>query len=299
MKTNLTAQLDAAASTNDIRGIKAPVEIPNEWLWLWITLAVVALVAAGVGFWLFLRKKKAMVPVTPPVPPHLRAKQKLAEALMFISDPNRFCTEVSNTLRVYLEERFNLRAPERTTEEFLVELRSSQYLMLDQKQSLGAFLESCDLVKFAKFEPNEISLRQLHDAALRLVDETQFVEGPAPLPIAAATVVAPTKQGPVSAEANGASPGMPAEEPYTLKERLIGLGLALAFLLIGVAMWKWPDLGLVPDEADPSGRGGRRLVLVLRVLEWLWSRPVGTILGFVGGAVLYGALTRRTKGPEQ
>jgi hypothetical protein len=81
---------------------------------------------------------------------------------------------VSNTLRLYLEERFNLRAPERTTEEFLVELRTSRHLTVDQKQSLGEFLESCDLVKFARFEPNEMALWQLHDAALRLVDETQF-----------------------------------------------------------------------------------------------------------------------------
>ncbi len=173
MKTNLATQLQAAGSTNDIRGIKPPVEIPYEWLWLWIALAVV-LVAAGVGIWLFMRKKKAMAPAAPPVPPHVRAKQKLAEALMFISDPNRFCTEVSNTLRVYLEERFSLRAPERTTEEFLVELRSSRHLTVDQKQSLGSFLESCDLVKFARFEPTEATLRQLHDAALRLVVETQF-----------------------------------------------------------------------------------------------------------------------------
>ena len=93
---------------------------------------------------------------------------------MFISDPNRFCTVVSDTVRLYLEERFTLRAPERTTEEFLIELRASPHLTVDQKQSLGSFLESCDLVKFARFEPTETILRQLHDAALRLVDETQF-----------------------------------------------------------------------------------------------------------------------------
>jgi hypothetical protein len=29
-------------------------------------------------------------------------------------------------------------------------------------------------VKFARFEPNEDSLRALHDSALRIVDETQF-----------------------------------------------------------------------------------------------------------------------------
>jgi hypothetical protein len=185
MKTNLASTLPSATAANDIRDIKPPVEIPNEWLWLWIALAVLAVVALGVITWLMLRKKQAMALVAPPVPPHVRAKQRLAEALQFISDPNRFCTEVSNTTRYYLEERFTLRAPERTTEEFLIELQTSRHLTLDQKQSLREFLQSCDLVKFARFEPTETALRQLHDAALRLVDETQFD------PIAAASNASP------------------------------------------------------------------------------------------------------------
>ena len=174
MKTNLASQLQSVASlTNDIRGIKPPVEIPNEWAWLWWTLAVVAVVAAIVA-WFFLRKRIAQSLPAPMIPPHVRAKQRLAEALAFIGEPNRFCTLVSNSARVYLEERFTLRAPERTTEEFLVELRRSQHLTPDQKESLGRFLESCDLVKFARYEPTESALRELHDSALRLVDETQF-----------------------------------------------------------------------------------------------------------------------------
>ena len=196
MKTNLAAQVQAAV--DDLRGVKPPVEIPDYWIWVWIALATVALIAAGVAVWILLQKRKAAIPLAPPVPPHVRAKQKLAEALMFISDSNRFCTEVSNTLRIYLEERFNLRAPERTTEEFLVELRTSKHLTVDQKQSLGEFLESCDLVKFARFEPNETTLRQLHDAALRLVDETQFD------PIGAPQTAAPT---------DGLSPPLPPAAP--------------------------------------------------------------------------------------
>ena len=194
MKTNIATHLQTAGNTNDIRDIKPPVEIPNEWLWLWITLAVILLVVMAVTAWLLLRKKRALPTPIPVVPPHIRAKQRLAEALAFLSDPNRFCTLVADTTRIYLEERFSLRAPERTTEEFLVELRTSPHLTQDQKQSLGAFLESCDLVKFARFEPTESALRQLHDAALRLVDETQFAPinaaAPPPLPSPAAPGVA-------------------------------------------------------------------------------------------------------------
>jgi len=112
------------------------------------------------------------------VPPDVRARNRLREALALIGQPQPFCTLVSDTLRVYLEERFHFHAPDRTTEEFLDELQSSALLALSQKQSLGDFLTRCDLVKFARYEPGEPELRDLHDSALRLVDET----APPPLP---------------------------------------------------------------------------------------------------------------------
>src|SRR5262249_25666994 len=110
------------------------------------------------------------VPVTPP---HVRARQKLQEALALIAQPRPFCIMVSDTIRWYLEERFSFRAPERTTEEFLYELQGTDLLTPDQKTSLGEFLQRCDLVKFARYEPGEPELRDLHDSALRLIEETE------------------------------------------------------------------------------------------------------------------------------
>lgn len=97
----------------------------------------------------------------------------LEKALELIARPKPFCILVSDTVRVYLEERFNFHAPERTTEEFLHELRGTDLLAAEQKEKLGEFLESCDLVKFAKYEPGEKELRGLHDSAVRLVEETE------------------------------------------------------------------------------------------------------------------------------
>jgi len=93
--------------------------------------------------------------------------------LQWIEEPKPFCTLVSDTIRGYLEERFNFRAPERTTEEFLNELRETDLLMPDQKDSLGDFLQQCDLVKFARYEPTVVELRALHESAVRLVSETE------------------------------------------------------------------------------------------------------------------------------
>jgi hypothetical protein len=160
-------------NANDIRDIKPPVEIPSGWEWLWWVLAALATIAVAVMIWRWWQKRRSQIPVEPPVPAHVRAKQKLQEALALITRPEPFCVLVSDTIRVYLEKRFNFRAPERTTEEFLRELQGTDLLSAEQKEKLGEFLERCDLVKFAKYEPREPELRELHGSALRLVEETE------------------------------------------------------------------------------------------------------------------------------
>lgn len=176
---------DPAAATNvaatqeipDIRGLKDVIDIPtgNEWV-LWLFVAVAALVVTGVAAW-FVRRRLARrseeLAPPPPPPPHVVAWERLQRALGLIHEAEQFCTEVSQIIRVYLEERFNLHAPDRTTEEFLLELQSSQRLAGEHKQLLADFLGECDMVKFAKAEPPELELRNLHEAASRLVGETQ------------------------------------------------------------------------------------------------------------------------------
>jgi hypothetical protein len=167
MITNATAQ-----AVNDIRDIKPPVAIPSGWTWLWWVLGALFLVLLLLAWRQFLKHVTTASPA-PLVPAHVRAKQKLEDALSLISQPKPFCILVSDTIRTYLEERFTFRAPERTTEEFLYELQGTDWLAGEQKEKLGEFLESCDLVKFAKYEPREPELRGLHSSAFRLVEETE------------------------------------------------------------------------------------------------------------------------------
>src|SRR5437867_7155040 len=152
-----------SATTNDIRAIKPPVEIPNSWIWVWWVAGALLVIAAAIVAATWLRKKLFKPAPVVVIPPHVRAKNKLREALSLIHDPRLFCIAVSGALRVYLEERFNFKAPERTTEEFMLDLQKTTLLSPDQKASLAAFLQECDLVKFAKFEPHEDELRSLHD----------------------------------------------------------------------------------------------------------------------------------------
>jgi hypothetical protein len=168
----------SAVSTNELRDIKPPLVIPSGWAWAWWTLAALALIALLFGAWRYWQKRRDEMPALPVIPPHVRARQKLEEALALLGQPREFCILVSDTIRWYLEERFEFRAPERTTEEFLYELKSTDLLAPDQKESLAEFLKSCDLVKFARYEPREPELRELHSSALRLVEETEPIETP-------------------------------------------------------------------------------------------------------------------------
>jgi hypothetical protein len=161
-----------AVAAADIRDLKPPVDIPTGWEWLWWTLGALV-VAAVVAFAIWWWWRRANRPQPPPlIPPHVRARERLNRALDLIHEPKPFCIEVSDAMRVYLEERFQLHAPERTTEEFLLELQSSDLLNDGQKQRLAEFLSQCDLVKFARAEPIQPELESLHRIASQLVEET-------------------------------------------------------------------------------------------------------------------------------
>ena len=167
-----TPHTNATAAGEGLRDIRGPVPLPSEQLWLWITLGVLAAVALFA--WRKWFRSVPQARPAPVIPPHQRAKHRLADAFALLTQPKPFCTAVSDALRVYLEERFEFRAPERTTEEFLLDLQATDLLNDSQKEFLTDFLTRCDLVKFAKHEPSEAELRSLHSAALGLVEETAY-----------------------------------------------------------------------------------------------------------------------------
>lgn len=162
---------------NDIKDVKPPLDLPDLW-WLWLLLG---LMAAAVGIYFWLRHKKLpqepVKPQVPELPPWEKAYRQL-EALRGSNLLDQglfkeFFTRVADIARHYMEDRFNIRAPHMSTEEFLYYLGISGHLNETQKTALTEFLNSCDMVKFAKYAPTILEAWKNFDLAKRLVDDTR------------------------------------------------------------------------------------------------------------------------------
>ena len=175
--TSLLGEQRAKLVIEDIEGV---VEMPKEasrW-WLW-GLAVLGVVAIPAG-WLLVRSRRTKERVRILRPAHEIAYARLwalvAEELVEAGRIKEFYDRISGILRHYIEDRFDLHAPERTTEEFLAELRFTQVLSSSHKEVLGEFLTHCDLVKFAKHEPTMEQIQQAFDLVKDFIEKTRSDE---------------------------------------------------------------------------------------------------------------------------
>jgi hypothetical protein len=168
--------LDQAGPNTLIRDVKGPVRLPlliNKYLVL-VILFLLTVLGFLTGY--FLRKNKEEQ-IIPKKPAHEIAYEQL-EALKIrnyiaLNKIKEYYTEISDIIRHYLENRFKLKAPEMTTEEFLILARDSSELISEHKNLLREFLLCCDLVKFAKYAPSADEVNSIFDSAKRFIDQTK------------------------------------------------------------------------------------------------------------------------------
>ena len=170
------------AYAEDIRDVKGPMDWPASFVWLWIVLGAL-LVLGMVWFVRRLRDKKGGSNKIVELPKN--PWETAYERLEFLRQKNlpasgkykEYYVELSDITRRYMEDRFDIKAPEMTTEEFLNLLKNSSDLTLEHKAALKDFLNACDMVKFAKYGPTVSEAEQSFILAQRLVDGTKSVEG--------------------------------------------------------------------------------------------------------------------------
>ena len=83
-----------------------------------------------------------------------------------------FFIEISAIVRRYLENRYELRAPDLTTEEFLSLAGQGDNLSRDHQALLQEFLRQADMVKFAGVSVSPDDIKRSTDLASRFLDET-------------------------------------------------------------------------------------------------------------------------------
>jgi len=161
----------------DIIDIKGPIDFPSKILPFLIAILILGILYGLYFLFKKLKKRKTLEKSIPPKLPHEIAYERLEELknkdLVSKGRIGEFYTELSDIARHYLEDRFVLRAPEMTTEEFLIKLKNEQELNREQKSLLREFLSHCDMVKFAKYGPTIAEVTASFDSAKRLVDETK------------------------------------------------------------------------------------------------------------------------------
>ncbi|HEY5893414.1 MAG TPA: hypothetical protein VIT91_09300 [Chthoniobacterales bacterium] len=148
--------LAAAELIEDSNFVFAGTSVPWRF---WVTVAGALLIIAAVAFSIWKKRRRQRMGDAasdhdniPKEAPDVIALRRLAALEKRISElsAKEFALEVSEILRVFLEDRFELRAAHQSTEEFFLDVGDSDFLNATQRDELGDFLLCCDLAKFAQ-----------------------------------------------------------------------------------------------------------------------------------------------------
>lgn len=182
-----TVPVDTSKGVYDIKPIYAvdyPItERSKDWFlenWYWIAI-ILGLIIAFLVYRYVQQRKKQEGPAEAKViiPAHILAMEKLDQLLKeeaWKSEQKKnYYSELTDTVRSYLENRFDIHAMEKTTREIIQDLKYSPISEAD-KVYLRKILREADMVKFAKFSPtHEDALVYLHNS-IDFVNRTKTEE---------------------------------------------------------------------------------------------------------------------------
>lgn len=158
----------------EFHDIAPPVDYSLVPLWVVFCASFAGLALVGLIFWLFWRRRGRQ---PAPIPsPRERALERLEGIRVEIErvTPYRFSIRVSDILRRYVTEQYQLPLTRQTSVEFLAAVANESQFSEEEKSLLSDFLSRCDLIKFARYEATTEDSRLLLDEALRFVKGGQF-----------------------------------------------------------------------------------------------------------------------------
>jgi len=137
----------ASGPEEDIRDIRGPKYVLPAWVLPAVAAGVLILALGLYRVWRWRRNRRARILL-----PYEMALERLEDirTLMQPAGAREFSIAVSDIVRSFIEQRFDVAVTRRTTEEFLRDLLETTHASLARHQSLlGDFLYQCDFVKFA------------------------------------------------------------------------------------------------------------------------------------------------------
>lgn len=148
------------------------------WLWIVLGISVAAVLASGTLLTLRIYAMRRRVLVKKNAYEDAVAKLRSLESrgAPTSEDADAWFVELSAIVRTYVEQRYGLRAPELTTEEFLYIATNWPAMASINRDQLKGFLERCDRVKFAGYRPDSQESIDTLAAARAFIEDTRLRE---------------------------------------------------------------------------------------------------------------------------
>ncbi len=173
-------EVDAAAGIKDIKPVMRWPLGPGEVLVYFIPFVLIVMLAWLLYRYLRKRRRLAKTPddiwERPEVPAHIAALSRLenlrSKQLWQQGQIKLYHSELTDILRRYLHKAYGLDAMEMTSAEILHAARSRVH-QPEAIERLAEILEVADLVKFARFRPEDMVHESGMDAAIAFVNQTR------------------------------------------------------------------------------------------------------------------------------
>ena len=169
--------LPEGAVVDTLRPALGPLpELPGGWWsrwWLWLTLGAATVVGIAWAATIWRRHAVEHARATAFERALRRLEALEGRGLPAAETVDAWYVELSDIVRRYIEDRHAVRAPELTTEEFLLEARRSVAFSAAHRDLLSTFLSRCDRVKFARYSPREDESRNALQVARRFLTEAE------------------------------------------------------------------------------------------------------------------------------
>lgn len=157
-------------AAEEFHDIAPPVDYSLLPPWVIFAGVLVALVLAGVLGWWIRRRWQRPGPQPSPRERTLDLLDRISREIATLP-PYQFSIRVSDVLRRYVTDQYQLPVTRQTSVEFLAALTKASPFSEDEKSLLEDFLNRCDLIKFARYDATT------EDSRLLLEEATRFVKG--------------------------------------------------------------------------------------------------------------------------